>query len=105
MEQVTCQLCVAEPITRRYYEGPDCWIADCSICQVPMVVLRRHERVPDDATRARLIAEIARVADQRFGPGAWRLDDMMRRIPDHYHAHARPRYRRGIDASAAHLRV
>ena len=29
------------------------------------------------------------VADQRFGPGGWSLDRVMRQIPDHFHAHAR----------------
>jgi hypothetical protein len=37
------------------------------------------------------------VADQEFGVDQWKVDDHMRNIPDHYHAHARPPYfwRRG----------
>jgi hypothetical protein len=88
--RITCELCEARHITRRYYDGPDGWIADCVICHVPMVVLRNHDRVPGQQLREHLIAELGRVADLRFGQGAWRVDDQMRMIPDHWHAHARP---------------
>jgi hypothetical protein len=33
---------------------------------------------------------LAVVADEVLGEGIWRIDDHMRNIPDHYHAHARP---------------
>ena len=36
-----------------------------------------------------MVAELTRVADDRFGPGGWSLDRVMRQIPDHFHAHAR----------------
>jgi hypothetical protein len=86
----TCALCEARALTQRYYDGPDGWIADCLICRVPMVVLRCHDRAPDEQVRERLVAELTRVADVQFGENAWRLDDHMRMIPDHWHAHARP---------------
>jgi hypothetical protein len=33
---------------------------------------------------------LATVADAELGEGGWRIDDHMRNVPDHYHAHARP---------------
>ena len=41
-----CDLCEAAVITKRYFEDEDCWIADCEICLVPMVVWRTHDRGP-----------------------------------------------------------
>jgi hypothetical protein len=86
-----CELCEAAVITTRYLEDDLCWIADCEICAVPMVVWRTHAPAPDDATRSELLARLAGVADAALGEGAWRVDDHMRNIPDHYHAHARRR--------------
>ena len=45
----------------------------------------RLERLSPSAASAIL----AEVADARFGAGEWKVDDHMRNIPDHYHAHAR----------------
>jgi hypothetical protein len=44
-----------------------------------------------------LIERLSVVADREFGEGNWKVDDHMRNIPDHYHAHARPPFfwRRG----------
>ncbi len=85
-----CDLCEAAVVTTRYYDDEECWIADCEICLVPMVVWRAHDAAPPDEVRTRLAERLAAVADQRLGEGRWRLDDHMRNIPDHYHAHARP---------------
>ena len=92
-----CDLCEAAPITRRYFEDDDCWIADCEICLVPMVVWRHHDAAPSREVKVRLHAALGAVADSQFGEGQWSVDDHMRNIPDHYHAHARPPYfwRRG----------
>lgn len=54
-----------------------------------MVVWRHHDPYPPAEVRAHLVAELTRVADARFGPGSYRIDQVMRRIPDHFHAHAR----------------
>ena len=98
----TCDLCQAAQITTRYYEDDECWIADCEICLVPMVVWRSHDADPPDDVRRRLHEALARVADEALGEGNWTVDDHMRNIPDHYHAHARPPYfwRRGPFQSA-----
>ncbi len=85
-----CDLCQAAVITTRYYEDGECWIADCEICLVPMVVWCVHDASPPDEVRTRLHQSLAAVADREFGAGNWKVDDHMRNIPDHYHAHARP---------------
>jgi carbon-monoxide dehydrogenase small subunit len=46
--------------------------------------------VPPAEVKALLHQHLARVADPILGEGGWKLDDHMRNIPDHYHAHARP---------------
>jgi len=89
---VACDLCDAAVITRRYGESDIAWIADCEICLVPMIVWREHDAQPAPEIKARLHSELAAVADEEFGPGGWSIDDHMRNIPDHYHAHARPPY-------------
>lgn len=85
-----CDLCEAAPITRRYFEDETCWIADCEICLVPMVVWTVHDPKPADDVKADLHAKLAAVANPLFGEDGWKVDDNMRNIPDHYHAHARP---------------
>jgi len=85
-----CELCDAAVVTTRYYDDADCWIADCEICLVPMVVWRVHRAAPDAAMIARLHELLGAVADAELGEGNWSVDDHMRNIPDHYHAHARP---------------
>ena len=87
-----CDLCQAAIITTRYYEDDLCWIADCEICLVPMVVWRTHSPNPPEELKQDLHKALAKVADEVLGEGGWSLDDHMRNIPDHYHAHARRPY-------------
>ena len=84
-----CDLCEAAIITTRYFEDDICWIADCEICLVPMVVWRTHDPAPPEELKESLRIALAKVADLVLGEGNWTLDDHMRNIPDHYHAHAR----------------
>jgi hypothetical protein len=86
-----CELCEAASITTRYYEDEECWIADCLICRVPMVVWRVHEPTVPEEVRDRLIGCLTSVAESFFEGCAWHYDDHMRNIPDHYHGHARRR--------------
>ena len=37
-----CDLCEAAQITPWHYEDDVCWIADCEVCDVPMVVWKSH---------------------------------------------------------------
>ena len=55
-----------------------------------MVVWRRHDPAPPPSVRERLIEAITPVARDFFATTAWYYDDHMRKIPDHYHGHARP---------------
>ena len=41
-----CMLCRAEKITPWFHEDDVCWIAECDICAVPMVVWRFHGTRP-----------------------------------------------------------
>lgn len=84
-----CELCEAARLTPWYAEDEICWVADCEICGVPMVVWRRHGAAPPAADLAHMEAVLRGVADRRFGEGGWTLDRVMRQIPDHFHAHAR----------------
>jgi hypothetical protein len=84
-----CPLCRAERVTRWYFEDEECWVADCLVCATPMVVWRPHG-LPEDELERRLLARLARAAAERYGPDGFWIDGTRRRIPDHWHAHARP---------------
>jgi hypothetical protein len=84
-----CELCEAARITPWHHEDDICWVADCEVCDVPMVVWKSHGPVPPDADRAHMIEQLVRVATERFGPEGFSVDDVMRQIPDHFHAHGR----------------
>jgi hypothetical protein len=85
-----CELCEATPFTEWYHSDDLCWIAECDACAVPMVVWRVHDPEPPADVRAVLHERLAAVLDARSADPYW-IDENMRSIPDHYHAHARPR--------------
>ena len=72
-----------------YHEDDICWIADCEICNVPMVVWRHHGTEPPAADLDHMRTDLGRVADEVLGAGGWSYDGVMRQIPDHFHCHAR----------------
>jgi hypothetical protein len=84
-----CLLCRAERLTAWYHEDEDCWVADCTVCDTPMVVWKVHDPRPPADVLARLHDRLALVVAEHFVFDHY-VDDHMRRIPDHYHAHARP---------------
>jgi len=84
-----CMLCTAERMTDWLHDDEDCWIAECVVCRTPMVVWRTHG-LPDPEREARLLAHLERVAAERYGDEGYYVDPERRRIPDHWHAHARP---------------
>ena len=86
---IDCLLCSAERITPWHLEDDDCWVADCMVCATPMVVWRTHG-LPDPALEARLLQRLEQVAAERYGDAGYWVDGERRRIPDHWHAHARP---------------
>ena len=85
----SCDLCRAKKITPWHHEDDVCWIAECDMCDTPMVVWRRHGIQPPPEDRAHMLARLGEVATQRLGE-YW-VDDHMRNIPDHFHVHARPK--------------
>ena len=83
-----CELCQASRITPWYYEDDVCWVAECEACETPMVVWREHGTQPPPDALTHMHACLEAVAAEHFG-AIW-IDDDMRTIPSHYHAHGRP---------------
>ena len=84
-----CQLCTAEQVTPWLHEDGDSWVAECLVCRTPMIVWRTHG-LPDPELETELLARLERIAGERYGPEGYWVDPERRRIPDHWHAHARP---------------
>ena len=87
---VACELCEAARLTDWYYEDEVCWIAECEACFVPMVVWKRHDPNPPEEIRVVLFDCLSSVARRVLANEFW-IDDRLRSIPDHFHAHARRR--------------
>ena len=85
-----CELCEATPFTEWFHSDELCWVAECDACAVPMVVWRVHDPDPPAAVRDTLHAQLAAAVEARSADPYW-IDENMRSIPDHYHAHARRR--------------
>jgi hypothetical protein len=84
-----CLLCTAERITPWLFEDEECWVAECMVCATPMIMWRTHG-LPDAELETTLLAQLERVAAERYGDAGYWVDAERRRIPDHWHAHARP---------------
>lgn len=84
-----CELCEAARFTHWYYEDELCWVADCEVCATPMVVWKRHGTEPPAAELEAMLARLIEAGEERFGPGGGVVDQVMRQIPDHFHAHYR----------------
>jgi hypothetical protein len=87
--RAACDLCEAARITPWHHEDDVCWVADCEICAVPMVVWKQHGPAPTPEEVEHMIGQLSRVASERFGETPFNVDRVMRQIPDHFHAHAR----------------
>jgi hypothetical protein len=85
----TCELCEAARMTTWYHEDEVCWVADCDVCDTPMVVWHRHGAQPSEDELAHMLGALSWIAADRFGDEAFTIDRVMRQIPDHFHAHAR----------------
>ena len=96
----SCPLCQAAKLTPWYHEDDECWVAECTICVTPMVVWKQHDNKPPPDVLASLHAKLAAVVRDHFTFDHY-VDDDMRQIPDHYHAHGRPA---GGFFGGAHLR-
>jgi len=76
-------------MTRWYHEDDICWVADCEVCDVPMVVWRQHGTDPPTDQVDHMLGVLQAAAVERFGDEAITVDRVMRQIPEHFHAHAR----------------
>jgi hypothetical protein len=85
-----CDLCRAARITPWHHEDDICWVAECDVCDVPMVVWRYHGTEPPVDHKSHMHALLREIATCVLG-GECYIDDHMRNIPDHYHAHGRPK--------------
>ena len=85
-----CELCEAAKTTDWFYEDELCWVAECEMCWVPMVVRKRHDPQPPDDVRSVMLEHLADAVRREY-TFEFYVDDNMRTIPTHYHAHARPR--------------
>lgn len=90
-----CELCEAARLTEWFHEDDDCWIAECESCSVPMVVWKVHSPDPDRDVREMLHRRLVDVVSRLFVDEVY-VDDDLRSIPGHYHAHARARGRWGM---------
>ena len=70
----SCDLCEAARLSEWHHEDDVCWVADCEVCGVPMVVWKHHGPVPPDEDVEHMVTQLTRVADARFGPGEWSVD-------------------------------
>jgi hypothetical protein len=77
-------------MTEWFHEDELCWVAECEACSVPMVVWRQHDPNPPEEIRVVLLNTLLAVVSRHFETECW-IDDNMRSVPHHYHAHARPR--------------
>jgi hypothetical protein len=88
-----CELCEAARFTHWYFEDDRCWVADCEVCSVPMVVWQHHGSTPGPDDVEAMVTALSAVAAARFGDGNFEIDRTMRQVPTHFHAHARdPRW-------------
>ena len=63
-------------------------MADCMVCATPMIVWRTHG-LPDGDVERVAPRSPAVGRSRALSKGYW-IDGERRRIPDHWHAHARP---------------
>jgi len=84
-----CLLCSADRVTDWLFEDEECWVADCVVCRTPMIVWRAHG-LPEAELESQLLERLEQVAAGRYGVDGFWIDPERRRIPDHWHAHARP---------------
>ena len=54
-----------------------------------MIVWRSHG-LPESELETELLSRLERIASDRYGADGYWIDPERRRIPEHWHAHARP---------------
>lgn len=88
---MSCRLCSPEKVTPWYYEDSNVLVFDCDCqkCKVPMVVLKRHTREPNVIEANIMKEKLCAVMKKFYSGKEYRIDKVMRAIPDHVHWHAR----------------
>ncbi len=83
-----CDLCNLKKKTHWYYEDEYFVVCDCIQCNVPLIVLKRHdiELTPDESKR--LLKLLVKFAERK------RVSFVRRTIKDHWHMHIRTSRRR-----------
>jgi len=89
----SCELCERARITPWFHEDDLCWVAECEACWVPMVVWNVHDPNPPEGVRVVMHELLVRALREHYDIDEYVIDDDMRSVPSHYHAHARPRGR------------
>ena len=76
-----CELCEAARLTTWYHEDDVCWVADCEICAVPMVVWRTHGTDPPEPDREHMWPSSAGWPTRCSAPGRGRSTPSCARSP------------------------
>ena len=61
-----CELCAAARFTEWFHDDEQCWIAECELCSVPMVVWRVHDPDPPEPIKAQLHAKLLATVAANF---------------------------------------
>ena len=62
-----CDLCRAARITPWYHEDDICWVAECDVCDVPMVVWRFHGTEPPAEHLTHMHDRLREIATRQLG--------------------------------------
>ena len=62
-----CDLCRALKLTPWFWEDEICWIAECEICETPMVVWRYHGTAPPAEHVAHMRERLTEIATAQLG--------------------------------------
>ncbi|UCC74949.1 MAG: hypothetical protein JSV86_10485 [Gemmatimonadota bacterium] len=84
-----CPLCIAERRTPWCTANAVCWVALCSTCGVPMVVLNRHTTRPSWRERRVMRKTLVACATDYYRGRPFVVDEHMSTHPTHAHMHAR----------------
>ncbi len=83
-----CDLCNLKKKTAWFYEDELFVVCRCITCNVPMIVLRRHDTELTPEESKRLIKLLTRFAERQ------RISFVRRSIKDHWHMHIRSSWRK-----------
>jgi len=89
---MSCELCVLQRKTTWFYTDPEdrFVIIECDTCKEPMAVWLEHTMMVSEREQLELIVMLRAIAVNFYGgDDGWRIDTDQRKIPDHFHFHAR----------------